>query len=44
MLGRVQRRQVDDNPILAQTRPAGTSRSEDFYKAVMVQSQRLQLE
>jgi hypothetical protein len=44
MLGRVRRRQVDDDPMLVQTRPAVTSRSEDFYKAVMVQSQRLRLE
>jgi hypothetical protein len=44
MLGRVRRRQVDDNPALAQSRPAVSSRSEDFYKAVTVQSQRLRLE
>lgn len=44
MLGRVRRRQIDDNPALEQLRPAVTTRSTDFYKAVMVQSQRLRLE
>ena len=44
MLGRVRRRQVDDDPALEQTRPAFTTRSSDFYKAVMVQAQRLRLE
>lgn len=44
MLGRVRRRQVDDDHSIEQTRLASTSRSEDFYKAVMVQAQRLRLE
>jgi hypothetical protein len=44
MLGRVRRRQTEDNPSIEQSRPAVTSRSTDFYKAVMVQSQRLRLE
>jgi hypothetical protein len=44
MLGRVRRRQVDDNPSLDQMRPAMTSRCLDFYKSVMVQAQRLRLE
>jgi hypothetical protein len=43
MLGRVRRRQVDDNPSLDQMRPAMTSRCLDFYKSVMVQAQRLRL-
>ena len=44
MLGRVRRRQEDENQIIRTSRPAKTSRTEDFYKAVMVQSQRLRLE
>jgi hypothetical protein len=44
MLGRVRRRQEDENPEIRTSRPAKTSRTEDFYKAVMVQSQRLRLE
>lgn len=44
MLGRVRRRQVDDNPSLELSRPAFTSRAMDYYKALMVQSQRLRLE
>jgi hypothetical protein len=44
MLGRVRRRQEDENPEICTSRPAKTSRTEDFYKAVMVQSQRLRLE
>ena len=44
MLGRVCRRQEDENPEICTSRPAKTSRTEDFYKAVMVQSQRLCLE
>jgi hypothetical protein len=44
MLGRVRRRQEDENPEIRALRPAKTSRTEDFYKAVMVQSQRLRLE
>ena len=44
MLGRVRRRQEDENPEIQVSRPAKNSRTEDFYKAVMVQSQRLRLE
>jgi hypothetical protein len=44
MLGRVRRRQVDDNPSLEQARPAFTPRTSDFYKALMIQAQRLRLE
>jgi hypothetical protein len=44
MLGRVRRRQVDDDPLLDRTRPAMTSRCVDFYKAIMVEAQRLRLE
>jgi hypothetical protein len=44
MLGRVRRRQIVDNPSLEQTRPAFTSRTMDYYKALMVQAQRLRLE
>lgn len=44
MLGRVRRRQEDENPEIHVSRPAKNSRTEDFYKAVMVQSQRLRLE
>jgi hypothetical protein len=44
MLGRVRRRQEDENLEIHTSRPAKTSRTEDFYKAVMVQSQRLRLE
>ena len=44
MLGRVRRRQEDEKPEIRISRPAKTSRTEDFYKAVMIQSQRLRLE
>ena len=44
MLGHVHRRQEDENPEICTSRPAKTSRTEDFYKAVMVQSQWLCLE
>ncbi|KAF8964903.1 hypothetical protein BDZ97DRAFT_1918603 [Flammula alnicola] len=44
MLGHVCRRQEDENPQIRVSRPAKTSRTEDFYKAVMIQSQRLHLE
>ena len=44
MLGRIRRRQCDDDPTLQARRPASTSRSQDFYKALMVESQRLRLE
>lgn len=44
MLGRVRRRQEEENPDIQLSRPAKTSRTDDFYKAVMVQSQRLRLE
>lgn len=44
MLGCVRCRQVDDNMSLEQARPAFTPRILDFYKALMVQAQRLRLE
>ena len=44
MLGRVRRCQIDDDPSLEQTRPAFTSRTMDYYKALMVEAQRLRLE
>ena len=44
MLGRVRRRQEDDDPSLKQKRPAMTLRCTDFYKAVMIQAQHFQLE
>jgi hypothetical protein len=44
MLGRVRRRQEDENLEIRTSRLAKTSRTEDFYKAVMIQSQRLRLE
>ena len=44
MLGRVRRRQEDENSEIRVSRPAKNSRTEDFYKAVMIQSQRLHLE
>jgi hypothetical protein len=44
MLGRVCRRQVDDDTLLETTQPSDTSRVKDFYKAVMIQSQRMRLE
>jgi hypothetical protein len=44
MLGRVRRRQIDDDQSLEQTRPAFTSRTMDYYKALMVEAQRLRLE
>ena len=44
MLGRVRRRQVDDDPSLGTTRPSDSPRVKDFYKAVMIQSQRMRLE
>ncbi|KAN0139095.1 hypothetical protein V8E53_003097, partial [Lactarius tabidus] len=44
MLGRVRRRQVDDDRTLEISRPASSNRSSEFYKALMVEAQRLQLE
>ncbi|KAH9023664.1 hypothetical protein EDB85DRAFT_306089 [Lactarius pseudohatsudake] len=44
MLGRVRRRQIDDNPALEHMRPAFTARTMDYYKALMVQAQRLRLD
>ena len=44
MLGRICWRQEDKNQRICISRPAKTSRTEDFYKAVMVQSQLLHLE
>ena len=43
MLGRVRKRQEDENPEIVHTRPYANSRTKDFYKAVMVQAQRLRL-
>ncbi|THU81632.1 hypothetical protein K435DRAFT_808908 [Dendrothele bispora CBS 962.96] len=44
MLGRVRRRQEDNNPKLKEERPATNSRCEDYYKALMIQAQCLRLE
>jgi hypothetical protein len=44
MLGRVRRRQADDDPTLDGRRPASSTRGSDFCKALMVEAQRLQLE
>ncbi|KAG1840362.1 hypothetical protein DFJ58DRAFT_92418 [Suillus subalutaceus] len=44
MLGRVRRRQVDDSLSLEHARPIFTPCISDFYKALMVQAQRLHLE
>ncbi|KAF8582742.1 hypothetical protein K439DRAFT_1661640 [Ramaria rubella] len=44
MLGRVRRRQEEDNPNLTLSRPAHTSRTKDFLKSVMVEAQRLQMD
>ncbi|OBZ66313.1 hypothetical protein A0H81_13774 [Grifola frondosa] len=44
MLGRIRRRQCDDDPTLDQRRPAFSTRSADFYKAVMIQAQRVRLD
>ena len=44
MLGRVRHRQVDDDRTLEISRPAASNRSSEFYKALMVEAQRLQLE
>ena len=44
MLGRVCHRQVDDDRMLDTSRPASSNRSSEFYKALMVEAQRLQLE
>ena len=44
MLGHVRQCQEDEKPEIRTSRPAKTSRTEDFYKAVMIQSQRLRLE
>jgi hypothetical protein len=44
MLGRVRRRQVDDDRTLDISRPVTSNRSSEFYKALMVEAQRLQLE
>jgi hypothetical protein len=44
MLGRVRRRQADDDPTIEDRRPAATTRSQDFYKALMVEAQHLHLE
>jgi hypothetical protein len=44
MLGCVRRRQADDDPTLDGQRPASSTRGSDFYKALMVEAQRLRLE
>ncbi|PPR03704.1 hypothetical protein CVT24_007425 [Panaeolus cyanescens] len=44
MLGRVRRRQEDTDPSLITKRPAKNSRTDDFFKALMVQAQRYRLE
>jgi hypothetical protein len=44
MLGRVRRRQADDDLMLDGRRPASSTRGSDFYKALMVEAQRLRLE
>ncbi|KZT27271.1 hypothetical protein NEOLEDRAFT_1027551, partial [Neolentinus lepideus HHB14362 ss-1] len=44
MLGHVRCHQVDTDPSLEQTRPIDSSRTRDFYKALMVQAQRFRLE
>ncbi|KAF8257119.1 hypothetical protein EI94DRAFT_1818964, partial [Lactarius quietus] len=44
MLGRVRHRQVDDDRALDTSRPASSNRSSEFYKALMVEAQHLQLE
>jgi len=44
MLGFVRRRQVDDDRTLDTNRPASSNRSLEFYWALMVEAQRLQLE
>jgi hypothetical protein len=44
MLGRVRRRQADDDPTLDGRRPASSTRGSDFCKALMVEAQRLRLE
>ena len=44
MLGRVRRRQCDDDPTLARCRPAESDRLKEFYKAVRVTAQRQRYE
>ena len=44
MLGRVRHRQADDDPTLDSRRPPSSTRGSDFYKALMVEAQRLRLE
>ncbi|PPR04719.1 hypothetical protein CVT24_011841 [Panaeolus cyanescens] len=44
MLGRVRRRQEDTDPSLITKRPAKNSRTDDFFRALMVQAQRYRLE
>lgn len=44
MLGRVHKRQEDESPEICASRPHTNSRTKDYYKAVMVQAQRLRLE
>lgn len=44
MLGRVRARQTASDPTLDLKRPSRNARSTDFYKAVMLQANRLRLE
>lgn len=44
MLGHVRRCQANDDPTLDGQRPASSTRGSDFYKALMVEAQRLRLE
>lgn len=44
MLGRLRRRQCDDDPSLDRTRPAVTTRTLEFYNAVMIEADRARFE
>ena len=44
MLGRVRRRQYEDDRTLDQRRPAKSSRVDDYYKAIVAEAARLQFE
>ncbi|KAF8513082.1 hypothetical protein JB92DRAFT_3096623 [Gautieria morchelliformis] len=44
MLGRVRQCQEESNPTATQSRPAHTSRTKDFFKSIMVEAQRRQME
>ncbi|THH15033.1 hypothetical protein EUX98_g9527 [Antrodiella citrinella] len=43
MLGRICRRQYDDDPSLAQTRPAQSVRSREVFSALMAEAERLRM-